>query len=146
MTGFTVPQRGPETDALIALLRDAGLLTGDAQRPAAGGFPGGDSTQQFEPYAVLYTASVIEIGGPMGDPWADTSSEYQVTAVGETAAQARAVADKARGILLGARPAVPDRHVEPIAWTLGHAAERDDDETPVLYSAVDVYTVNSTPG
>lgn len=144
MTGFTAVQRGPEADALITLLR-AALETGDGIKPDGGGYPGGDSTAQFVPYVVVHCGVVLTIGGPVGDPFADTASEYQLTAVGETAAQARWAADKARGVILPARLAVPDRCVQLIEWGPSQPADRDDDVTPSLYYAIDVYTIHSTP-
>lgn len=145
MTGFTAVQRGPETDALIALLRAGDIETGDGIKPDGGGYPGGDSTQQFVPYVVLHTGVVLHIDGPVSDPFADTSSEYQVTAVGETAAQARWGADKARATILPAHLAVAGRVVQLVSWSGSHPAQRDDDITPPLYYAIDLYTVDSTP-
>lgn len=145
MTGFTAVQRGPEVDALIALLREASLPTGDGGKADDGGYPADDSTAQFVPYLVVHTGVVITISGPVGDPFADTSSEYQITSIGETAAQARALADKARAVILPARLTVPDRHVQLIEWGPSQPAERDDDLTPPLYYAIDIYTIDSTP-
>lgn len=143
MTGFTAVERGPETDALLTLL--AGLPVGDGIKPDAGGFPGGDSTAQFVPYAVLHSGILADVSGPVGDPFADTSSEYQITAVGETAAQARAVADKARGLILAATLVVSGRHVQLVRWVHSLPAQRDDDVIPPLFYAVDLYAVDSAP-
>lgn len=147
MSGFTAVERGPEADALLALLNGGDLLTGDGERPDGGGFPGGDTSGQFVPYVVLYPGVVSRIDGPMSDPYADTSSEYQITAVGQTRAQAQWAADKARGLILAVQKdlPVPGRDVQLIGWGPSQEVRRDDDATPPLFFAVDVYSIDSTP-
>lgn len=144
MTGYTAVARGPETDALLAVLA-AGLPVGDGIKPDNGGFPGGDSTAQFVPYAVLHSGLLADVSGPVADPFADTSAEYQVTSVGETAGQARAVADKARGLIFAAPLVVPGRHVQLVRWVHSLPAQRDDDVIPPLFYAIDLYAIDSAP-
>jgi hypothetical protein len=141
----TAVERGPETDAVLTLLEGAALLVGDGIRPAGGGFPGDDPTQDFVPYAVLYQGVTTDIDGPVSDPNADTASEYQVTSIGVTRPQASFVADKARHAMLEQTLTVTGRCVQLVEWTQGRNAERDDDVTPPLFYAIDIYTISTSP-
>lgn len=141
----TVVERGPETDAVITVLSTAALLVGDGIRPPGGGFPGDDASQEFVPYCVVYPGVTARIDGPESDPDADTDTEYQVTSVGVTRAQAAFVADKARHALLEHSPIVAGRDVLLVEWSMGRPAERDDDVTPPLFYAIDIYTLTTTP-
>lgn len=141
---FTVVQRGPETDAVLALLGGV-VLTGDGVKPAGGGFANEDSTGDFTPYVVLYPTITPLIDGPVGDPFADTLAEYQVTAVGVTGVQARWGADKAKAALLAQTLAVAGRFVQLVEWTGGQATARDDDVTPPLFYCVDLYQIATSP-
>lgn len=141
----TSVERGPETDAILALLNGAGVLTGDAERPTGGGFPGGDTTAAFVPYAVLYPGVTTDIDGPVSDPDADVTAEYQVTSVGVTRAQAAFISDKAKHALHEQDLVVPGRFVQLVEWTTGREVERDDSVTPPLFYAVDIYSVSTSP-
>lgn len=141
----TAVERGPETDAILTLLTASAVLVGDGVRPAGAGFPGDDPTQEFVPYAVLYQGVTADIDGPVSDPNADTTSEYQVTSIGVTRAQASFVADKARHTMLEQTLAVPGRCVQLVEWSQGRNAERDDDVTPPLFYAIDIYSISTSP-
>lgn len=142
---FTAVQRSAETTAILAELNGAGLLADVGRRPTGGGFPGEDTTLPFVPYVVLWPSTVPQIDGPVSDPFADTISEYQVTAVGETAAQALWASDKARTILLTSTLTVTARFVQLVAWTGGQPATRDDDVVPPLFYGVDLYEISTSP-
>lgn len=142
---FTVVKRGPEADAILAAFSAGSLPAGDGTRPTGAGFPDDDTTQPFVPYVVLYPSMVPSIDGPVSDPFADTASEYQITAVGQTAAQARWAADKARTILLTATLAIVGRSVQLVAWANSLPLQRDDDVTPALFYMIDMYEIHSTP-
>lgn len=141
----TAPARGPVTDAVLDLLTAVPVLTGDGQRPAGGGFPGEDSSQPFVPYAVVFQGVTSRIDGPSSDPDADVTEEYQVTAIGVTRASASVIADKAKQALLNTALTVPGRTVQLVEWVLGRPAERDDDVTPPLFSAIDIYAISTSP-
>jgi hypothetical protein len=142
---FTVVKRGPEADAILAAFSAGSLLAGDGTRPAGAGFPDDDTTQPFIPYVVLYPLMVPSIDGPVSDPFTDTASEYQVTAIGQTAKQARWAADKGRTILLSETLVIPGRSVQLVSWTNSLPLQRDDDVTPPLFYAIDTYEIHSTP-
>lgn len=134
---MTVVQRAPETLAVLALLRGE-LVVGDAARPENWASSSGG-------YAVLYPLSV-PTDGPVSDPYADAESEYQVTAVGVTRAQAQIVADKARTLMLTAPLTIPDRVLmQPVEWSDSRGVERDDDVSPPLFYAIDRYMIRTTP-
>lgn len=146
MTTRTAVQRGPEADAVLALLRaETGLAIGDAQRPDGAGFPGDDTTAAFVPYAVLYPGVTIDIDGSEADPNADTVDEYQVTGVGVTRAQAQFVLDRCRTAMLQSVLVVPGRHVNLVELSQSREVDRDDDVVPPLFYGVDLYSINTTP-
>lgn len=136
----TVPVRTPETDAVIELLQDGGLLVGDAERPA------GWATA-VAGYVILYPLNA-PTDGPIGDVHADMASEYQVTAVGQTRAQAQWNLDRARTLMFAA-PAhlvTGRRLMRPIELQGDSGViDRDDDTSPALFYGVDRYTLWSTP-
>lgn len=140
----TAVERGPETDAVLTVLAGV-VLTGDGIRPPGGGYPDDDASQEFVPYAVLYQGITPSIDGPVDDPDADVTSEYQVTSVGVTRAQASYIADKARHALLTTPVVVPARFVQLLEWTQGRPAQRDDDVTPPLFYAIDSYEISTSP-
>ena len=141
----TAVKRGPETDAIIAALSAAPILTGDGIRPAGGGFPADDPSQPFVPYAVVFQSITSLIDGPLDDPNADVVAEYQVTSIGVTRASASFIADKAKATLLNTPLTVPGRTVQLVEWVLGRPAERDDDVTPPLFYAIDIYSISTSP-
>ncbi len=144
--GFTVTQRGPEVDAILARLNaTANVLAGDGIRPAGGGFPKEDPTQVFAPYCVVSAGIVSQVDGPVADPFADTINEYQVTSVGATAAQARWMADLARTALVGQPLAVSGRSVNLFAPVSSQPTTRDDSTTPPLWFQADIYSITSSP-
>lgn len=144
MTAFTAVDRGPETDALINAISGAGVNVGDHIRPGGAGFPGGDTTQPFQPYAVLYQGVTLDVDGPVSDPFADTVNEYQVTSVGISRSSASVIADKVKHALL-AGLAIPGRRVQLVKWERGNPAERDDDVTPPLFYVIDQYSIATSP-
>lgn len=141
----TVVDRGAQTDAVIAALIAAGVTTGDAVRPPGGGFPGQDSTAGFVPYAVVYQGVTSLIDGPVDDPDADVIDEYQVTSVGITRKSASVIAFKAKTALLTGVLIVPGRCVQLVEWMSGRPVERDDDVTPPLFYAIDIYAITTSP-
>lgn len=143
---ITAPARGPETDALVQAVRDAGILVGDHERPAGGGWPGGDTTGDFVPYTVLYQGITMLVDGSMADRFADTIQEYQFTSVGITRASASVIADRVRAAVLNAALDIPDRKLQcPPSWERGQPATRDDDVTPALFYVIDQYSIATTP-
>jgi hypothetical protein len=141
----TAPPRGPETDALLAVLTAAGVLVGDAMKPPGAGFPDEDTTLDFTGYAVLFQGVTIQVDGPVSDANADVIAEHQLTSVGLTRPQASYIADKARAALLNGDVAVPGRCVQLVEWTSGHPVTRDDDVTPPLFYAIDIYAITTSP-
>lgn len=141
----TVVDRGPETDALLAVLASADILAGDGLKPPDAGWPLEDTSQPFLPYVVLFQGVTVQIDGPVTDPNADTISEYQLTSIGVTRASASVLARNAKDALLNTPLAIADRTVQRVEWVAGRPAQRDDDVTPPLFYVIDIYTVNTSP-
>lgn len=137
----TVVARAPETAAVLALLASVGLRVGDGARPtgwlpadfAAGGYP------------VLYPLTTTA-SGTSADAYADVESEYQITSVGSTRAQAQFVADASRTVMLTGALSIPGRALlQPVEWAPSRGVTRDDDVDPPLFTVVDRYVIRTTP-
>jgi hypothetical protein len=133
---MTAVARAPETLAVLTLLRTQ-LTVGDGTRPTGWASAAG--------YAVLYPLGV-PADGPVADAYADTQSEYQITAVGETRAQAQILADHARVLMLTGSLSIPGRALmQPVEWSESRGVDRDDDTSPPLFYAIDRYVIRTTP-
>lgn len=123
MTSSPVPQRGELTDQLLAYLTstlmDAGILVGDAIKPAEGGWPSEPQEGQFTSYVTLGTGPATPATNEpatLATLHAAWFTSYTLTSVGAVRKQADWVADQARGAALGYAP----RTVElgPDAWSV----------------------------
>jgi L-alanine-DL-glutamate epimerase-like enolase superfamily enzyme len=135
------------TDALLDLLRDADIVTGDGDKAAGAGSAGwqGTRTQSaFVPYVVLYPIEGGRTYGPLSDN-TDADSLYQVTGVGSTRRQAELVADAARAALDGSHPDIDGRSVMLVTVDMLGGARRDDTVQPAVWITTDRFRVMSTP-
>lgn len=123
-------------DAVLGLLKAVPNLTVyDAMVP--------DSPQA--PYVVVYP----DQGAAQPTSFTLASDQrlfrVQTTSVGSDPQQARWVAEKTQGALLDATPAVAGRTTWPIRHELTRPIERDDDVSPPMFYAVDLWRVLTVP-
>lgn len=101
---FSLPQRGPITDLVIAALQELAsapspVLVGDAVKPAGGGWPGEAQEEDFAAYTVVGTAPARrKPGEPDSLRQGHTSwlMVYTLTSYGAARAQADWCADQVR--------------------------------------------------
>ncbi len=135
----TVTASRPHKAAILAAL--GAFNVGDGTRP-----PGvGHDTDPFTPYAVAYSLNDLDRTGPLRDGQADVTLVFQLTSVGITEDQAGTYRDAIRAALLTATLTVAGRHINRIELGVGGAVDRDPDESPPLFYAVDEFHVLSTP-
>jgi hypothetical protein len=133
------------TDAILAVLDDAGLTVGDGMQPDGSGWQEPRGVASFVPYAVLHNIGG-RADGPIDDPSADALSTYQVTGVGATREQAEWVADTARQALLppGAIES-DDCTVQLVTVDRFGGCRRDDTVEPVVWMTSDRFDIQTTP-
>lgn len=135
----------PHNTAVLALVRAAWALVGDAQAPA--GLTYDAKGLLISAYAVVYPIGSATFDGSLdgsdgqGDAWPIT----QVTYVGRTREQADALRSKVREQLLGQAVTVNGRRVGPVELDVELAVTRDDDVRPPVFYAIDRYRCYSTP-
>lgn len=93
-----VPERGPLTEALLAALRDRGVVVGDGELPDASwvgepNLPG----SEYEPFAVLSELIADRSDGPIGASQGDWRMPYLIELFGVSREQVTAIADRSRG-------------------------------------------------
>lgn len=131
----TVVTQDPLVEAIVTLLTFDTFLAYDTEAAAAAPFP----------YSVVYSLDDAVRSGPMWDGQADVMHNIQITAVGETATQARKLQDKNRAILLETDAiSVTGRSVELVDLDAGGGVERDEAEQPRLFYAVDIWMIHTT--
>lgn len=128
-----IPQ-SPVIDATLTILDGLSWPVGDAHAPDAD-----------PPYLVVYSLDDEAYDGPINDGQADVHHNIQVTSVGETSEQARKLADKAREALTVVAYSVAGRSVQQVELRDGGGIERDPDDSPPVFYAVDVYRVITFP-
>jgi hypothetical protein len=132
---FTIVPQDPLVKAVITTLEAMAnpRPVGDGRAPA-GGFP----------YTVVYSLDDEAVDGPFNDWEADVTHTIQLTTVGETPEQARMLQDANRAAMHTlAAPA--GREVSQVRRSGGMPVERDPEEQPPLFYAVDVWAVVTTP-
>ena len=124
------------TDAVVTALTSV-VTTYDAEGPA---------TPHTEvPYCVVRTDAGRVEPGSLGDRSSELRQLVWVTAVGETREQAQWVADKCRTELFTNGVTVSGRSAHPVTQVSSQMATRDDDVSPPLFYAVDVYRLHTQP-
>lgn len=102
-----------------------------------------DSTNP--PYRVVYANGGLAIVTNTAGDSNCREWSFQTTAVGSTPEQARAVAEKNQTALLDSHPTVSGRTCGPIRHETSRSVERDDDVSPPVFYAVDVWRFMSLP-
>lgn len=132
---MSVPSARTHSKAVEAALVAAGLRVGVGRRPA------GDL-----PCVVLYPGGLNELNGPVSDSHADAAPIMQITSVGATVDQTEWARDKAAVALLDGAITVAGRaHAQPPVLEASQPVRRDDDVTPPVFYAVDLYRLSTTP-
>ncbi len=127
----------PLTDAIIYSLQSAGLIVGDAVKPANATTSSG--------YIVVYGLPGGTLDGPIGLPDDDAWVTYQLTAIGANRKQCEWAADKARRTILAAYLPIGDRRVVRVSVDMLGGTIRDDDIQEPVYYSPDRYRFSTTP-
>ena len=122
------------TDAVVAALAATNLPVGDGEKP-----PGNP------PYLVVYGGSETT-SGTLAAPNDDSDPITQVTYVGISREQADGARDRGRAVILGGTLTIPGRAVrETPTLEVGRPVQRDDDVSPPLFYAIDLYRIPTSP-
>ncbi len=122
------------TDALITLLKAAGLTVGDAVAP-----------NSAPPYVIVYS---LDSGrdGPVSAPHDDSRMGWQTTCVGSSREQAQWLIDKVEATVLPATLTVVGRFVGHAMREPGRGVGRDDNTGgPPRFFATPRWSMWSTP-
>lgn len=143
----------PHAQAILGLLATATMPDGAPVRVGDGVAPKATDETILAPCAVLHMRPGGWVDGSIGRPVSDALFRFQVTAVGRTAREARALTDRVGLVLEGATATIEGREVVKIGRPPGSGPilnpERDEDVTPPLfYVPVEyrLWTVESTDG
>lgn len=132
----TVVTQNPLVEAVIGVVTFDTFLAYDTEAPRDAPFP----------YTVVYSLDDALRSGPMWDTQADVIHSVQTTYVGETAPQARKLMDKGRAAMLADGViVVAGRNVQLVALSDGGGVERDEDEQPRLFYAIDIWEITTSP-
>ncbi len=132
----TVVTQHPLIEAVIALVTFDTFLAYDTEAPRDAPFP----------YTVVYSLDDALRSGPIWDGQADVMHSVQTTYVGDTAEQARKLMDKGRGFMLAQGAiTVTGRSVQLVDLADGGGVERDEDEQPRLFYAIDIWEITTSP-
>lgn len=133
---MTIASTREFTDAVLTALADAGLVVGDAVKPA--GPP---------PYVIVWPQTSGITSGPPADTHADEDMVIQVTAVGTTREQAQWAADVTKANLLAGELTIPGRTLAgPPQLDVAPGVSRDDDTAgPPLFYAPLMFRFATTP-
>lgn len=145
MTSAAPVTTRPVSQALLQQLLDADIVAERETVPSAGGWQGAPGASVFVPYCVLYAIPSMT-DGSIANPDEDANHIYQVTAVGETADQAEALADLARRAM-NATTSIDDdaRQVVQSKCVLITGVVPDDTVQPRLWMSADRFGVTTTP-
>ncbi|WP_325594286.1 hypothetical protein [Iamia sp.] len=130
-----IPSARAHTAGVIAALEAAGLQVGRGVAPA-----GVDP-----PYVVVHAGGLSVLDGPVSGSHADASPTMHVVCVGETADQAEWGRDKAAAALLGIVTVAGRSRLHPPELEASQPVRRDDDRSPPIFEAVDIYRIHTTP-
>ena len=132
------------TDALLALLNATALTVA--------GWQGAAGSSDFVGYVVLREIpggfTRADDRGTITSPDSDAQTFYELLSVGVTRQQSQIISSAARNALIGQRPTVTGRSIQPIAVEAYGGTERDDTlkpGEPAEFVTSDVLRVSSTP-
>lgn len=147
----TWPRQRDHVDAVVSHL-DLGALgpVGDSVKPvehtggAKPGWAGAPGTSAFVAWTAVYLIDLV-LDGPMSDPDADADLVIQTTSVGATRAQAQTTADLVAERILNVAMTVPGRTVVHVEHHSSGGVQREDDLTPPEFSAINRWSISTTP-
>lgn len=97
------------------------------------------------PYVVVYSNQGMPENASMADVSDWQHFSFQTTVVAQTQGQARLLADRVQSALLDKRPTVVGRSVGRLSKTSSQPVRRDDDVSPPVFYAVDVWALTTVP-
>lgn len=97
------------------------------------------------PYCVVYSNQGNREIERLNASQTRANFTFTIHSVGSTAEQAQAVAAKVYKQLMGFKPTVADRSCWPMRAEMSQAVRPDKDVLPVVFYAVDEFTLSSTP-
>jgi len=129
----------PHTDAVVAALEDAGILTGRGEHPSGGGWQGEPGRSTYIPYVVVYPFPGREDGN-IAEPYEYLDYRAQISCWGATAVQTEMLADRVRAALIGKRLPVPGRSSYPVGQVPGSRppTSRVDVPPPEYHAVVEI--------
>lgn len=144
---MTVPvaAAAPHTDAVIAALTTAGMLTGRGEMPPGGGWASEPGRSNFARYAVVYPYPGRTSARSLGEVNGALTYVFQVTVVGANSAQAEAALDRVRAVLVGATLSVAGRTAFPVYQELERMVTRDDQVSPPVHYGSAQFHFQSEP-
>jgi hypothetical protein len=109
---------------------------------------GGDHEHQtfVTPYVVVHLLGGGNMGGPITDPQVDVQVRIQVNSIGDTAEQAMNTAELVNALMVKSNITITGRAVLKVPKeTTSDGIVRDDDISPPLFYAYDVWRLWTTP-
>lgn len=137
-----VPDEGAVAAAVRAALAETGRPVGDGERPTS---PTDEPLDAF-PYTVVWGGGQVDLDGSWDRPFEDGTSVVQVDSVGRDTTGTEWMRHQARRLILDRRRLdVADRTVTRVRLIVGRPVARDDDVSPALFRAVDIFHIWTTP-
>jgi hypothetical protein len=138
------------SDAVVELLSGIGLLVGDGEAPAGGGWQGPPAASRFIPYVDVHPIPGGISDGSIAEPNADSGALYQLIAVGANRAQAESIGDDVRQAMTEATFSLDGRHVTLLRLEMLGGATRDDSlrgnaVQPSVWLVSDRWRIYTTP-
>ena len=144
---MSVFHKGKElTDAIIAMLTIGGLLVGDSEKPAGGGWQGAAGASTFVPYVDVWPTPGGIADGDMARPFSDVEPDYIIRAFGATRAQCEMVNDRVWQLMLSANLTLIGRRVLLVSPEVLPGAVREDVGQPPVWYAPGRWRIMTTPG
>jgi len=134
------------TAAILNVLTSAGFVVGDGEAPDSAGWQGAQGASTYVPYVDVHPTPGGLTDGPIGDPNTDAFADYQIISVGAVRAQAEAVGDAVRAVLLATPLTVANgRTVAHVSLDMLGGTIRDDSVQPSVFYVSDRVRVLTVP-
>jgi hypothetical protein len=147
----TRPSQRAHLDAIVEHLTSGALgPVGDGVKPvehqgsAKPGWQGAPGTSAFTAWTAVYLIDLV-LDGPLSDGDTDAELVIQTTSVGATRAQAQSTADLVAERILNTAIVVPGRTVVHVEHHSSGGVQREDDLTPPEFSAINRWSISTTP-